>query len=69
MECMHESIFVTYDCTYTINKIVLTVPYKCMYFTLQYISLNIVRDEPSHTDEMNNTGTADMLLCDCICIL
>jgi hypothetical protein len=69
MECMLESIFLTDDCTYSINKIVLTVPYKRMYFTLQYISLNIVRDEPSHTDKMNNADTADILLCDCICIL
>ena len=38
-------------------------------FTLQYSSLNIVRDEPSQTDKMNNTDTADMLLCYCICIL
>jgi len=69
MECMHESIFVIDDCTYTINKIVLTVPYKCMYFTLHYMSLNIVRDKPSHTDKMNNTDTADILLRDCICVL
>jgi hypothetical protein len=45
MECMQESIFLIDDCTYTINKIVLTVPYKCMYFTLHYMSLSIVRDK------------------------
>jgi len=66
---MHESVFVTDGCTYTINKIVLTVPYECMYFILQYNSLNAGRNEPSLTDKINNTGTADILLCDCVCIL
>ena len=47
----------------------MTLPYKCMYFTLQYVSLDIVRDEPSQDNKMHNTDTADILWCDSTCII